>query len=192
MNICLIDNYDSFTFNIEHQFQMLEQSVEVIRNDATTIDELMKMDFDAFVIGPGPSNPTNAGISMDVIKSFYKTKPILGICLGHQAIGQSFGGKIVIANRIMHGKTSLVSHNKDSLFFNVKDPYHVMRYHSLAIEVSSLPNDLKIIAWTEDEKNKTIMAVKHKDYPVIGIQFHPESIFTEQGSKLIQNFLDLV
>ena len=192
MNICLIDNYDSFTFNIEHQFQMLEQSVEVIRNDATTIDELMKMDFDAFVIGPGPSNPTNAGISMDVIKSFYKTKPILGICLGHQAIGQSFGGKIVIANRIMHGKTSLVSHNKDSLFFNVKDPYHVMRYHSLAIEVSSLPNDLKIIAWTEDEKNKTIMAVKHKDYPVIGIQFHPESIFTEQGSKLIQNFLDLI
>ena len=169
MNICLIDNYDSFTFNIEHQFQMLEQSVEVIRNDATTIDELTKMDFDAFVIGPGPSNPTNAGISMDVIKSFYKTKPILGICLGHQAIGQSFGGKIVIANRIMHGKTSLVSHNKDSLFFNVKDPYHVMRYHSLAIEVSSLPNDLKIIAWTEDEKNKTIMAVKHKDYPVIGI-----------------------
>ena len=192
MNICLIDNYDSFTFNIEHQFQMLEQSVEVIRNDATTIDELTKMDFDAFVIGPGPSNPTNAGISMDVIKSFYETKPILGICLGHQAIGQSFGGKIVIANRIMHGKTSLVSHNKDSLFFNVKDPYHVMRYHSLAIEVSSLPNDLKIIAWTEDEKNKTIMAVKHKDYPVIGIQFHPESIFTEQGSKLIQNFLDLI
>ena len=192
MNICLIDNYDSFTFNIEHQFQMLEQSVEVIRNDATTIDELTKMDFDAFVIGPGPSNPSNAGISMDVIKSFYKTKPILGICLGHQAIGQSFGGKIVIANRIMHGKTSLVSHNKDSLFFNVKDPYHVMRYHSLAIEVSSLPNDLKIIAWTEDEKNKTIMAVKHKDYPVIGIQFHPESIFTEQGSKLIQNFLDLI
>ena len=192
MNICLIDNYDSFTFNIEHQFQMLEQSVEVIRNDATTIDELTKMDFDAFVIGPGPSNPTNAGISMDVIKSFYKTKPILGICLGHQAIGQSFGGKIVIANRIMHGKTSLVSHNKDSLFFNVKDPYHVMRYHSLAIEVSSLPNDLKIIAWTEDEKNKTIMGVKHKDYPVIGIQFHPESIFTEQGSKLIQNFLDLI
>ena len=192
MNICLIDNYDSFTFNIEHQFQMLEQSVEVIRNDAITIDELTKMDFDAFVIGPGPSNPTNAGISMDVIKSFYKTKPILGICLGHQAIGQSFGGKIVIANRIMHGKTSLVSHNKDSLFFNVKDPYHVMRYHSLAIEVSSLPNDLKIIAWTEDEKNKTIMAVKHKDYPVIGIQFHPESIFTEQGSKLIQNFLDLI
>ena len=192
MNICLIDNYDSFTFNIEHQFQMLEQSVEVIRNDATTIDELMKKDFDAFVIGPGPSNPTNAGISMDVIKSFYKTKPILGICLGHQAIGQSFGGKIVIANRIMHGKTSLVSHNKDSLFFNVKDPYHVMRYHSLAIEVSSLPNDLKIIAWTEDEKNKTIMGVKHKDYPVIGIQFHPESIFTEQGSKLIQNFLDLI
>ena len=192
MNICLIDNYDSFTFNIEHQFQMLEQSVEVIRNDATTIDELTKMDFDAFVIGPGPSNPTNAGISMDVIKSFYKTKPILGICLGHQAIGQSFGGKIVIANRIMHGKTSLVSHNKDSLFFNVKDPYHVMRYHSLAIEVSSLPNNLKIIAWTEDEKNKTIMAVKHKDYPVIGIQFHPESIFTEQGSKLIQNFLDLI
>ena len=192
MNICLIDNYDSFTFNIEHQFQMLEQSVEVIRNDATTIDELTKMDFDAFVIGPGPSNPTNAGISMDVIKSFYKTKPILGICLGHQAIGQSFGGKIVIANRIMHGKTSLVSHNKDSLFFNVKDPYHVMRYHSLAIEVSSLPNDLKIIAWTEDEKNKTIMAVKHKDYTVIGIKFHPESIFTEQGSKLIQNFLDLI
>tara|TARA_B100001057_G_C22868705_1_gene957740 strand:+ start:3951 stop:4529 length:579 start_codon:yes stop_codon:yes gene_type:complete len=192
MNICLIDNYDSFTFNIEHQFQMLEQSVEVIRNDATTIDELTKMDFDAFVIGPGPSNPTNAGISIDVIKSFYKTKPILGICLGHQAIGQSFGGKIVIANRVMHGKTSLVSHNKDSLFFNVKDPYHVMRYHSLAIEVSSLPNDLKIIAWTEDEKNKTIMAVKHKDYPVIGIQFHPESIFTEQGSKLIQNFLDLI
>ena len=116
MNICLIDNYDSFTFNIEHQLQMLEQNVEVIRNDAASLEELEEKNFDAFIIGPGPSNPTNAGISLDVIKHFFKTKPILGICLGHQAIGQAFGGKIIVANKIMHGKTSLVNHNKSSIF----------------------------------------------------------------------------
>ena len=192
MNICLIDNYDSFTFNIEHQLQMLEQNVEVIRNDAASLEELEEKNYDAYIIGPGPSNPSNAGISLDVIKHFYKTKPILGICLGHQAIGQAFGGKIIVANKIMHGKTCLVNHNKSSIFYNIKDPYHVMRYHSLVIDHQSLPKELDVIAWVDDDSNKTIMGVKHKNYPLIGIQFHPESIFTEQGAKLIQNFIDLL
>ena len=126
------------------------------------------------------------------ISLFFKTKPILGICLGHQAIGQAFGGKIIVANKIMHGKTSLVNHNKSSIFYNIKDPYHVMRYHSLVIDHQSLPKELDVIAWVNDDSNKTIMGVKHKNYPLIGIQFHPESIFTEQGAKLIQNFIDLL
>jgi anthranilate synthase/aminodeoxychorismate synthase-like glutamine amidotransferase len=188
MKICLIDNYDSFTFNVEHQLLMLDHEVNVIRNDKISIDEISQLDYDAFVIGPGPSNPKNAGISLELINYFYDKKPILGICLGHQCIGEVFGGKIVIADKIMHGKTSNLSHTKSSIFQNIKEPYIAMRYHSLVISEKSVSDDLEILAWCEDDNKKTIMAVKHKTYPVVGIQFHPESIFTEQGNKLLDNF----
>ena len=191
MKICLIDNYDSFTFNVEHQLLMLDHEVEVIRNDKISIDEISQLDYDAFVIGPGPSNPKNAGISLELINYFYDKKPILGICLGHQCIGEVFGGKIVIADKIMHGKTSNLSHTKSSIFQNIKEPYIAMRYHSLVISEKSVSDDLEILAWCEDDNKKTIMAVKHKTYPVVGIQFHPESIFTEQGNKLLDNFFTL-
>jgi anthranilate synthase component 2 len=191
MKICLIDNYDSFTFNVEHQLLMLEHEVDVIRNDKISIDEISQLDYDAFVIGPGPSNPKNAGISLELINYFYDKKPILGICLGHQCIGEVFGGKIVIADKIMHGKTSNLSHTKSSIFQNIKEPYIAMRYHSLVISEKSVSDDLEILAWCEDDNKKTIMAVKHKTYPVVGIQFHPESIFTEQGNKLLDNFFTL-
>ena len=191
MKICLIDNYDSFTFNVEHQLLMLDHEVDVIRNDKISIDEISQLDYDAFVIGPGPSNPKNAGISLELINYFYDKKPILGICLGHQCIGEVFGGKIVIADKIMHGKTSNLSHTKSSIFQNIKEPYIAMRYHSLVISEKSVSDDLEILAWCEDDDKKTIMAVKHKTYPVVGIQFHPESIFTEQGSKLLDNFFTL-
>jgi len=191
MKICLIDNYDSFTFNVEHQLLMLDHEVNVIRNDKISINEISQLDYDAFVIGPGPSNPKNAGISLELINYFYDKKPILGICLGHQCIGEVFGGKIVIADKIMHGKTSNLSHTKSSIFQNIKEPYIAMRYHSLVISEKSVSDDLEILAWCEDDDKKTIMAVKHKTYPVVGIQFHPESIFTEQGNKLLDNFFTL-
>lgn len=191
MKICLIDNYDSFTYNVEHQLLMLDHKVDVIRNDKISIDEISQLDYDAFVIGPGPSNPKNAGISLELINYFYDKKPILGICLGHQCIGEVFGGKIVIADKIMHGKTSNLSHTKSSIFQNIKEPYIAMRYHSLVISEKSVSDDLEILAWCEDDDKKTIMAVKHKTYPVVGIQFHPESIFTEQGNKLLDNFFTL-
>ena len=191
MKICLIDNYDSFTFNVEHHLLMLDHEVDVIRNDKISIDEISQLDYDAFVIGPGPSNPKNAGISLELINYFYDKKPILGICLGHQCIGEVFGGKIVIADKIMHGKTSNLSHTKSSIFQNIKEPYIAMRYHSLVISEKSVSDDLEILAWCEDDDKKTIMAVKHKTYPVVGIQFHPESIFTEQGNKLLDNFFTL-
>ncbi len=191
MKICLIDNYDSFTFNVEHQLLMLDYEVDVIRNDKISIDEISQLDYDAFVIGPGPSNPKNAGISLELINYFYDKKPILGICLGHQCIGEVFGGKIVIADKIMHGKTSNLSHTKSSIFQNIKEPYIAMRYHSLVISEESISDELEVLAWCEDDDKKTIMAVKHKTYPVVGIQFHPESIFTEQGNKLLDNFFTL-
>jgi len=191
MKICLIDNYDSFTFNVEHQLLMLDHEVDVIRNDKSSIDELSQLEYDAFVIGPGPSNPKNAGISLELINYFYDKKPILGICLGHQCIGEVFGGNIVIANKIMHGKTSNLSHTKSSIFQNIKEPYIAMRYHSLVISEKSVSDNLEVLAWCEDDNHKTIMAVKHKNYPVVGIQFHPESIFTEQGNKLLDNFFTL-
>ena len=191
MKICLIDNYDSFTFNVEHQLLMLDHEVDIIRNDKISSEEISQLDYDAFVIGPGPSNPKNAGISIELINYFYDKKPILGICLGHQCIGEVFGGNIVIANKIMHGKTSNLSHTKSSIFQNIKEPYIAMRYHSLVISEESVSDDLEVLAWCEDDNQKMIMAVKHKTYPVVGIQFHPESIFTEQGNKLLDNFFTL-
>ena len=189
MKICLIDNYDSFTFNLEHQLASFDIEVDVIRNDEISIKELENINYDAFVLGPGPSNPKNAGICIDLIKDFYKSKPILGVCLGHQCIGEAFGANIIKCEVIKHGKTSQINHDGSSIFLNVKNPYHVMRYHSLVIEKDSLHKDFIINAWITNKDEDSIMSIKHKDFNLYGIQFHTESIFTDQGSKLISNFL---
>ena len=192
MKICLIDNYDSFTFNLEHQLASFDIDVDVIRNDEISIKELEKNNYDAFVLGPGPSNPKNAGICLDLIKHFYRTKPILGVCLGHQCIGEAFGANIIKCEVIKHGKTSQINHDCASIFRNVKNPYHVMRYHSLVIEKETLDKDFIINAWITNKDEDSIMGIKHQKFNLIGIQFHTESIFTDQGSKLISNFLTLI
>tara|TARA_B100000941_G_scaffold71201_1_gene48324 strand:+ start:3528 stop:4109 length:582 start_codon:yes stop_codon:yes gene_type:complete len=189
MKICLIDNYDSFTFNLEHQLASFDIEVDVIRNDEISIQELESTNYNAFVLGPGPSNPKNAGICIDLIKEFYRSKPILGVCLGHQCIGEAFGANIIKCEVIKHGKTSQINHDGSSIFLNVKNPYHVMRYHSLVIEKKSLHKDFIINAWITNKDEDSIMGIKHKDFNLYGIQFHTESIFTDQGSKLISNFL---
>jgi len=189
MKICLIDNYDSFTFNLEHQLASFDIEVDVIRNDEISIQELESTNYNAFVLGPGPSNPKNAGICIDLIKEFYRSKPILGVCLGHQCIGEAFGANIIKCEVIKHGKTSQINHDGSSIFLNVKNPYHVMRYHSLVIEKDSLHKDFIINAWITNKDEDSIMGIKHKDFNLYGIQFHTESIFTDQGSKLISNFL---
>ncbi len=189
MKICLIDNYDSFTFNLEHQLASFDIDVDVIRNDEITIKELEEKNYDAYVLGPGPSNPKNAGICLDLIKHFYQTKPILGVCLGHQCIGEAFGANIIKCGVIKHGKTSQINHDGASIFRNVKNPYHVMRYHSLVIEKETLDKDFIVNAWITNKDEDSIMGIKHKDFNLYGIQFHTESIFTDQGSKLISNFL---
>ena len=169
-----------------------ELKVDVFRNDEITVKEIKQKKFDAVVIGPGPSNPKNAGICLELIRESYMELPILGVCLGHQCIGEAFGGNIVVANKIMHGKTSLVNHVNTSVFKGLKDPYHVMRYHSLVVDYNDFPEELEVTGWTFDQDKKVIMSLEHKVYPVVGIQFHPESIFTEQGSRLIQNFLEQI
>ena len=189
MKICLIDNYDSFTFNLEHQLASFDIEIDVIRNDEISIQELESTNYNAFVLGPGPSNPKNAGICIDLIKEFYRSKPILGVCLGHQCIGEAFGANIIKCEVIKHGKTSQINHDGSSIFLNVKNPYHVMRYHSLVIEKDSLHKDFIINAWITNKDEDSIMGIKHKDFNLYGIQFHTESIFTDQGSKLISNFL---
>tara|TARA_B100002051_G_scaffold200458_1_gene190420 strand:+ start:840 stop:1421 length:582 start_codon:yes stop_codon:yes gene_type:complete len=192
MKICLIDNYDSFTFNLEHQLASFDIDVHVIRNDEITIKELEEKNYDAYVLGPGPSNPKNAGICLDLIKHFYQTKPILGVCLGHQCIGEAFGANIIKCKVIKHGKTSQINHDGTSIFSNVKNPYHVMRYHSLVIEKETLDKDFNINAWITNKDEDSIMGIKHQKFNLIGIQFHTESIFTDQGAKLISNFLTLI
>lgn len=192
MKFCLIDNYDSFTYNIEHLLLSFGATVDVVRNDAASVDELARGGYDAFVIGPGPSNPTNAGISVELIKKFHTEKPILGVCLGLQCIGAAFGARIVQSDLIKHGKTSLVEHNGQSVFKGLANSYPVMRYHSLVIAPDTLPDELEVTAWADEGSERVIMAVSHRDYPLIGIQFHPESIFTEQGRELMQNFLDQI
>jgi anthranilate synthase/aminodeoxychorismate synthase-like glutamine amidotransferase len=186
VNVLLIDNYDSFTYNLAQYLGELRTEVQVERNDAITVDAIAARKPDAIVISPGPCTPNEAGISMDVIRTYAGQIPILGVCLGHQCIGQVFGGRIVRAPRIMHGKTSKIFHDEKGLFANVENPFVATRYHSLVIAPDSLPDSLEITAKTwEDE----IMGVRHKQHLVEGVQFHPESIMTTAGKQLLANFL---
>jgi len=184
--LLMIDNYDSFTYNLVQYFGELGQDVQVYRNDQVTVGEIDKLSPDHIVISPGPCTPNEAGVSIDVIKAFAGKRPILGVCLGHQAIGQAFGGKIVHAKELMHGKTSMVHHNGEGVFKGLPSPFEATRYHSLVIERETLPDCLGITAWTDDGE---IMGVSHKEFIVEGVQFHPESILSEHGHDLLRNFL---
>jgi len=188
----MIDNYDSFTYNLVQYFGELGADVRVARNDQIDIAEIEKLNPDQIVISPGPCTPNEAGISVATIKHFTGKKPILGVCLGHQSIGQAFGGKIVHAKKIMHGKTSMIHHANTGVFSRIDNPFEATRYHSLVIEKTSLPDCLEVTAWTENEKGEVdeIMGVRHREYAIEGMQFHPESILTKYGHDLLKNFLE--
>jgi anthranilate synthase component 2 len=185
--LLMIDNYDSFTYNIVQYFGELGEDVRTFRNDEITIAEIEALNPDRICISPGPKAPAQAGISVEVLKHFAGKKPLLGVCLGHQAIGEAFGGKVIRAKQVMHGKTSLIAHTGVGVFQGLPSPFTVIRYHSLAIERSSLPSCLEVTAWTDDGE---IMGVRHKEFDVEGVQFHPESILSEHGHALLKNFLD--
>ena len=190
--LLMIDNYDSFTYNLVQYFGELQADVQVFRNDKITVEEIEKLSPTHLVISPGPCTPNEAGISLEAIKHFSGKLPILGVCLGHQSIGQAFGGKIVHANAIMHGKTSIIHHNGQGIFKGIPGPFEATRYHSLVIEKQTMPDCLEVTAWTENEKGDIdeIMGVRHKELDVEGVQFHPESILTEHGHALLKNFLE--
>ena len=185
--LLMIDNYDSFTYNLVQYLAEIGQEVEVVRNDKISIEEINKLNPQYIVISPGPCTPNEAGISLELIESFKGKIPILGVCLGHQSIGQAFGGKIIHAQTIMHGKTSKISHNNKGVFTGIKDSFIATRYHSLVIDRESLPDCFDITAWTDDNE---IMGIKHKELAIEGVQFHPESILSEHGHDLLKNFLD--
>ncbi|MDP2729962.1 MAG: aminodeoxychorismate/anthranilate synthase component II [Dehalococcoidales bacterium] len=187
--LLLIDNYDSFTYNLFQYLSELGEEVVVVRNDKTTIEEIENMKPERIVVSPGPSTPQNAGTSNEVIKHFGSTLPILGVCLGHQCIGYSYGGTVGQARQIMHGKSSLIHHNSQGVFRGLPNPFPAIRYHSLIVKREGLPDCLEITAWTEDGE---IMGLKHKEHPVEGVQFHPESFMTEVGKDLLKNFLKII
>ena len=185
--LLMIDNYDSFTYNLVQYLAEIGQEVKVVRNDQISIKEINKLNPQYIVISPGPCTPKEAGISLELIEAFKGKIPILGVCLGHQSIGQAFGGKIIHAQTIMHGKTSKISHNNKGVFSSIKNPFIATRYHSLVIDRESLPDCFDITAWTDDNE---IMGIKHKELAIEGVQFHPESILSEYGHDLLKNFLD--
>jgi anthranilate synthase component II len=189
--VVMIDNYDSFTYNLVQYLGELGADVEVVRNDQVTIDDIKRLNPERIVISPGPCTPREAGISVEVIHQLQGRCPILGVCLGHQAIGYAFGGHIVHAKRIMHGKTSMVHHSHQGVFAGLSNPFEATRYHSLVIERESLPDCLEITAWTNDEAGhfEEIMGIRHKQLAIEGVQFHPESILTAHGHDLLRNFL---
>lgn len=190
--ILMIDNYDSFTYNLVQYFGELGANVKVVRNDEISVSDITALVPEKIVISPGPCTPNEAGISVETIKTFAGKIPLLGVCLGHQSIGQAFGGNIIRAPFVMHGKTSLVYHTNRGVFSDIKNPVQVTRYHSLVIEKESIPDCLEITAWTQNEDGSMaeIMGVKHKTLDVEGVQFHPESILTEQGHAMLKNFLE--
>jgi len=185
----MIDNYDSFTYNLVQYLMVLGAKVEVFRNDKITLSKIRSLAPQKIVISPGPGRPEDAGISCALIQEFQGKIPILGVCLGHQCIGYVFGGRIISAKRLMHGKTSRIYHNAKTIFRNIENPFLATRYHSLVIEEKTLPECLEVIAWTKGERE--IMAVKHRRYPIWGVQFHPESILTHAGMDILSNFLKL-
>ena len=188
--ILVIDNYDSFTYNLVQYLGELGADPTVRRNDELSVEEITAMAPAAVVISPGPGTPASAGVSVDVIRRLGDRTPILGVCLGHQAIAEAYGGKVVRARQLMHGKTSMIAHNSVDLFAGIPSPLEVMRYHSLTVEPDSLPRDLEVIAWSRDD-NTEIHAMRHRSHPVWGVQFHPESIMTQSGKEILSNFLRL-
>ncbi len=187
MKVLMIDNYDSFTYNLVQYLGTLGADVIVKRNDQTSVEEIRELRPEAIVISPGPCTPAEAGVSVDVIKAFYTEIPILGVCLGHQSIGVAFGGRIVRAKNLMHGKVSRIFHTGEGVFKGIPNPFTAVRYHSLVIEKGSLPEVLSITAWSDDEE---IMGVQHREFPVFGVQFHPESVLSEHGMDVLKNFLE--
>lgn len=187
MKLLMIDNYDSFTYNLVQYFNILGQDVEVVKNDEIKSEDIKDMDIDAIVISPGPCSPKEAGISVDVIKIYKDKYPILGVCLGHQSIGYAFGANIVKAKRLMHGKTSMIFHNNDGLYEGLPNPFKAVRYHSLVIDKNTLSDEFIVDAVAEDGD---IMGIRHKTLPIFGVQFHPESIVSEHGFDILKNFLE--
>ncbi len=186
--LLILDNYDSFTYNLVQYFGELGVEMKIFRNDALTVDEVKKLAPEKICISPGPCTPNEAGISLELIRELGPTTPILGVCLGHQSIGQVYGGDVVRADRLMHGKTSPIFHNNSSVFTGLPTPFEATRYHSLIVKRETLPDCLEITAWTEENE---IMGLRHKEHPVHGVQFHPESILTEHGKQMLETFLKL-
>ena len=186
--VLMIDNYDSFTYNLVQYLQVLGAEVVVLRNDEIKPENVEELGVEGIVISPGPCTPSEAGVSVDIIKMYYKVLPILGVCLGHQSIGYAFGARIVRAKNLMHGKTSEITHTGEGIFKGIPSPFTAVRYHSLVIEESSLPEVFKITARSEDGE---IMGIQHRDLPLFGVQFHPESVLSQYGMDLLENFLNL-
>lgn len=184
--IAIIDNYDSFTYNLVQYLGELGAETQIFRNDSIRVEELAALKPSAILISPGPGEPKDAGISADVIRTLGKEIPVLGVCLGHQCIGEVFGGKVIRAPRLMHGKTSMIHHDDDALFSGLSKPFQATRYHSLIVEKESFPETLEVTAWTDENE---IMALHHKEYPIYGVQFHPESVLTTEGKQILKNFL---
>ena len=191
--LLMIDNYDSFTYNLVQYLGELKADVKVFRNDEISIAEIEKLAPDHLMISPGPCTPNEAGISLAAVQHFSGIIPILGVCLGHQSIGQAFGGKVVHARKIMHGKTSMMHHNNRGVFRDIESPFEATRYHSLVVEKETLPDCLEMTSWTETEDGQIdeIMGLRHKEFVIEGVQFHPESILSQHGHKMLQNFLDM-
>ena len=184
--ILLIDNYDSFTYNLYQYLCELGAEVSVVRNDKITLGQIRNMNPEKIVVSPGPCTPDKAGISNEVVREFGPIIPVLGVCLGHQCVGQTFGGIVGKAGEIMHGKTSLIHHDGEGVFFGIPSPFEAIRYHSLVVYIEDLPNELEVTAWTE---SGIVMGIRHKEYDIQGIQFHPESIMTQYGKEILGNFL---
>lgn len=191
--LLMIDNYDSFTYNLVQYLGELGEDVRVYRNDKISLEEIENLSPERIVISPGPCTPCESGISLDIMENLKEKYPILGVCLGHQCIGQAFGGRVVHAREIMHGKTSSIHHKNTDVFQGLDDPFTATRYHSLIVEEETLPEDLEVTAWTVNNQgdHDEIMGLRHKDLPIYGVQFHPESILTDSGHQLLKNFLTL-
>ncbi len=193
VKLLLIDNYDSFTYNIVHYLGILNYQIDVIKNDSFLLKSLEFLDYTHIILSPGPGSPLDSGLTMEVIKNIHKKIPILGVCLGHQCLGNFFGGRVVAAKQVMHGKASIMCHDETALFTGLPKQFKVIRYHSLVIDPDSISADLKITGWTTDTQGNmdAIMAIQHQYYPIFGVQYHPEAILTEYGLEIFQNFIDL-